>query len=163
MSARFRAEGLHIEGEEPGENFLDLPPTDPVRAVGPISYALDVGTDQHAIWATGTAAMDVELECVRCLEKFIYPLEAPEFAAHVDLEDEETADLTPLVREDMILALPAHPHCDWAGDKVCAGLARTASPANGEVVSAHDRRRWNRTACAIPRGIVLNQLKLRQD
>ena len=37
-------------------------------------------------------------------------------------------DLTPLVREDILLALPAHPHCDWSGEKTCRHALRQRRP-----------------------------------
>ena len=30
-------------------------------------------------------------------------------------------DLTPFMREDILLNLPAHPHCDRDGDRICKG------------------------------------------
>jgi hypothetical protein len=35
-------------------------------------------------------------------------------------------DLTEPMREDILLALPPHPHCDWNGERVCKGAARVA-------------------------------------
>ena len=63
--------------------------------------------------------MDVELQCVRCLEMFAYPVRVDDLALQIELEGRETIDLTPLLREDILLALPSYPHCDWSGEKVC--------------------------------------------
>jgi uncharacterized metal-binding protein YceD (DUF177 family) len=30
-------------------------------------------------------------------------------------------DLTPLIREDILLALPVYPHCDWDRKSQCVG------------------------------------------
>ena len=90
-----------------------------MRAAGPLHYSLDVGLSEGDLWATGTLALDVELECVRCLERFVYPVRIEDFALQMDLAGEETIDLTPLLREDILLALPSYPHCDWSGERIC--------------------------------------------
>jgi uncharacterized protein len=112
------ADGLHLEGEE-ADDILQLNEPDRVRALGPLRYSLDVGVSEGGLWATGSLAMDVELECVRCLEMFTYPVRIEDFALQMDLAGEETIDLTPLLREDILLALPSYPRCDWSGEKIC--------------------------------------------
>jgi len=120
-------EGLHVEGETPAEEVLALPSSEPVRALGPVCYALDVGKNADGLWATGEASVDLELQCVRCLENFAYPLRVDDIAWQTELPAGETVDLTPLLREDILLTLPAYPHCDWAGDKVCPNHPQSAS------------------------------------
>ena len=121
-------EGSHIEGEEPADQVLALEPTDAARPVSPVRYALDVGKNAEGVWATGEVGVDLELQCVRCLEKFVYELVVPDLALLVELPATETVDLTPLVREDILLALPAYPHCDWSGERVCPNHPPSASP-----------------------------------
>ncbi|PYL18036.1 MAG: hypothetical protein DMF41_13060 [Verrucomicrobia bacterium] len=48
-------------------------------------------------------------------------LHVPAFAVHTELRGPETVDLTPFLREDLLLNLPAHPHCDRDGNRVCKG------------------------------------------
>jgi uncharacterized metal-binding protein YceD (DUF177 family) len=112
-------DGKHYEGEESSDvlELNELPQQ--VRAVSPIAYSLDVGLSEGGLWAVGQVSTQVECECVRCLETFRRGLEAPEFALQVELEGKETVDLTEYLREDILLALPAHPTCDWDGKKVC--------------------------------------------
>ncbi len=118
-------EGLRCEGEEPsGILDLDGPRT---RATGPITYALDIGLSDGGLFATGTLTVPVECECVRCLEKFPRSLDVNDFACQVELEGREMVDLTEYLREDTLLALPAHPHCDWNGEKVCKAQFRDAA------------------------------------
>ena len=137
---------LHIEGTEKPE-ILEL--DDPlVRCTGTIHYALDAGLSEGGLFATGWLEAEMEMECVNCLERFIYPLRIENFAMQTELAGAETVDLTPSVREDILLALPSHPHCDWDGRKVCggalkslAGLPKTDEPAAGtaEVWSELDK------------------------
>jgi uncharacterized metal-binding protein YceD (DUF177 family) len=114
------AEGIHLEGEEHGD-ILDLR-EEAIRQAGPVRYALDVGLSEGGLFATGTLAVDLDLECVSCLRRFHYPLEIDSFALQTELEGAETVDLTPFVREDIVLALPPHPHCDWDGSQECQGV-----------------------------------------
>ena len=112
-------DGKHYEGEE-SSDVLELKDAHArARAVGPIHYSLDVGLSEGGLFATGTVSAEVECECVRCLTKFRQVLEVPDFACQIELEGREMVDLTELIREDILLALPAHPHCDWSGENVC--------------------------------------------
>jgi uncharacterized protein len=73
------------------------------------------------LWANGSLSQPVELRCVSCLENFVHEIGVPAFAVHMELHGPETVDLTPFMREDILLNLPAHPHCDRDGDRVCKG------------------------------------------
>lgn len=112
-------EGLHVEGEESNE-FLDLH-EEGVKPVGPVSYSLEVGTNAHGLWATGELGVDFEFECVCCLRKFRHRIEVPNFVTQVELDGRELVDLTEVVREDILLALPPYPRCDSLGKEVCPG------------------------------------------
>jgi uncharacterized metal-binding protein YceD (DUF177 family) len=126
---QIHAEGLHLEGEEECP-IPDLAPED-VRCIGPLRYALDLGIAEGALWATGSLTQPVELRCVRCLEPFPFDIEAKAFSIHVDLTGPELIDLTPYLREDILLNLPAHPHCDREGGRICPAAIRpdTGGPA----------------------------------
>ena len=111
------AEGLHLEGEEE----CAIPQLDPanVRCTGLLSYALDLGISEGALWANGILTQPVELQCVRCLEAFPFAIEVKDFAIHTELSGPEEVDLTPFMREDILLNLPAYPHCDREGGRIC--------------------------------------------
>ena len=120
-------EGLHLEGEE--DCLIVEFEADDIRCIGPLSYNIDVGVSDGALWGTGTLRQPIELRCVSCLEKFVHEITVPAFAFRTELRGPETVDLTPLMREDLLLNLPAHPRCDRDGGRVC-GAAQTepASP-----------------------------------
>ena len=123
-------EGLHIEGEDPAA-ILEL--DDPfVRPAGGVRWALDIGLSDGGLFATGKLAVDLGLQCVSCLKKFNYPLRVEDFAAQIELNRKETVDLTDQIREDILLALPPYPHCDWNGQNVCKGAARKVTEDPGE-------------------------------
>ena len=111
------AEGLHLEGEE-NCPIPDLE-AEGIRCAAPLRYDLDLGISGGALWANGSLVQPVEVSCVSCLEKFVHEIKVPAFAIHMELHGPETIDLTPLIREDILLNLPAHPHCDREGGRTC--------------------------------------------
>jgi len=108
---------LHLEGEEDPE-FLDLQEAG-AEPVGLLEYSLDAGLSDGGLFATGTVAQRVRMTCVSCLESFEREIVVDPFATQVELEGSELVDLTPEVREDIHLLLPAHPRCDQGGEKTC--------------------------------------------
>ncbi|MEK0449164.1 MAG: hypothetical protein RL088_1432 [Verrucomicrobiota bacterium] len=124
-------DGKHYEGEE-SNSVLEL--NDPrVKAVSPITYSLDVGISDGGLWAHGPIGVDLDCECVRCLGRFKLPVRVQDFACQVELQGREMVDLTEYLREDILLALPAHPHCDWDGKTDCKASFST-SPADVEPI-----------------------------
>jgi uncharacterized metal-binding protein YceD (DUF177 family) len=111
------AEGLHLEGEEK----CPIPEVEAegIRCAGPLHYDINVGVSGGTLWANGSLSQPAELRCVSCLGKFVHEIHVPAFAVHTELHGPETVDLTPFLREDLLLNLPAHPHCDRDGGRVC--------------------------------------------
>ena len=132
------AEGLHLQGEEPCP-ITDLQ-NDDIECSAPLRYDLDVGVSEGALWANGTLVQPVQLRCVRCLEKFAYDIRVPAFAVHTELRGPETVDLTPAMREDIVLNLPAHPHCDRNGGRTCKAAA-TAAENSGLTAQQQQEKR----------------------
>ncbi len=110
-------EGLHLTGEQ--DCVLGDLGSQEIRCVGPMRYSLDLGISDGALWANGTIAQTVELPCVACLERFEHEIKVPAFALHTELHGPETVDITPFMREDILLNLPPYPHCDRDGGRVC--------------------------------------------
>ena len=134
------AAGLHLEGEEE----CPLPQLDPkeARCAGPLRYTLDAGISEGALWADGELTQPVELQCVRCLEAFTFDIKVKDFAVHTELAGPELVDLTPFMREDILLNLPAYPHCDREGGRVCPVPERIKQP-NGNAVLEERPPDWN--------------------
>lgn len=112
-------EGKHIAGEDPA-SVLELEGGS-MQAVAPLSYALDVGLSEGGLFATGRLHSVFRMECVACLSAFEQDIEVLDFACQVELQGREEVDLTEFLREDILLALPAHPHCDENGRRTCPG------------------------------------------
>ncbi len=127
-------DGLHLEGEE------DCPipelEAEGTRCTGPLSYVLDLGISEGALWANGTLSQPVELRCVSCLEPFSYIIEVRSFALHTELTGPELVDLTPFMREDILLNLPPYPHCDREGNRVCKAAETIATKPDDVIKEA---------------------------
>ena len=108
---------LHLEDAEEAR-FLELEEIG-ASPVSPLRYALDVGVSGGGIFATGRLSLRIRLRCVACLNEFETELIIEPFALQEELDGRESVDLTPQMREDIHLALPAHPRCDADGRKLC--------------------------------------------
>jgi len=124
-------EGLHLEGED--DCLIEDLESQGVRCAGPMKYSIDLGMAEGALWANGVLDQPVELTCVGCLEKFVHEIKVPAFALHTELQGPETVDLSPFMREDILLNLPAHPRCEREAGRVCqATTTRKAETAPQE-------------------------------
>jgi uncharacterized protein len=101
-----------------------------VRAEKPLRYELEVQRLDNALLLQGRLRLVLQCECVRCLKPFECPLELNPWTRHLPLDGEEKAvvandcvDLTPYVREDILLEIPQHPLCEAE----CCGLPKTDS------------------------------------
>ncbi len=119
-----------LQGELTPEE-LDLVDLDEVIHVKkPLKYDLEAQRMDQAVLVQGSLRLDIECECVRCLKKFKQTIDIPDWAAHLPLEGEEkvavsndTVDLTPYIREDIVLGFPQHPLCEEG----CEGLPKGAA------------------------------------
>ena len=112
-----RGETIHLEAEEDSAT-LELGQAG-AEPLGPLHYALDVGLSDGGLFATGRLSQRVRMTCVSCLDSFERDIVSPHFATQMELTGSELVDLTPEVREDIHLLLPAHPRCDQGGEKLC--------------------------------------------
>lgn len=105
---------------------LDLESLDELIQVSkPVRYELHAQKMSHEILVRGRVSFSLDCECVRCLKKFEYPVEFSDWTCFLPLEGEEKVviandcvDLTPYLREDILLEFPQHPLCGMD----CAGL-----------------------------------------
>ncbi len=112
-------QNLHLEGELSLEE-LDIDPHDKViQLFEPLKYDLEVQKVEAGLLVSGVLSLNLRCECVRCLKSFTRPLEVKDWASHLPLEGEDAVpvvndciDLTPLVREDILLDFPQHPLCN---------------------------------------------------
>ncbi len=133
---QIQADGLHFEGEE--ECPVPELTAEGVSCTGPLRYSLDAGISEGGLWVTGSLAQPVELKCVRCLEPFRFDIEVHAFSIHHELTGPEVIDLAPYIREDILLNLPAHPHCDREGGRKCPAAGKTDSASQEDGKRAPD-------------------------
>ena len=118
---------LHLKGELPPSD-LDAEGLDElVRVNQPIAYDLMLERLSNSILVHGSLSAVLECECARCLKKFQKAVELDPWNADLRLSGEEmvavdndSVDLTPLIREDILLAFPQHPLCEIE----CSGLPK---------------------------------------
>ncbi|MEN9732834.1 MAG: hypothetical protein RLZ45_829 [Verrucomicrobiota bacterium] len=123
-------EPAHLEGELPAAAYGTEYRDELIRFEDPLRYELDVERQPDGLLITGSMATTVSCECARCLKPFRLPVEIPDLTTLAPLQGEDAvpidgdfADLTPLLREDIYLSLPANPLCR----PDCRGLSQTAS------------------------------------
>lgn len=113
---RIPEEGEVLQGSAPA-TMMEL--DDPnVTFRHEISYDLLAQIQENALLVTGRVHTPVTLRCSRCLEVFDQPLAVDHFVFHQPLQGEDFVDLTPHIREDIILELPQKALCE----KECKGL-----------------------------------------
>jgi len=110
---------LGLRGELPLEE-LDLNGIDEcIRVTQPLKHDLEVQLIEGAFLVRGSLALMLECTCVRCLKLFPARITLAPWVCHLMREGEEPVaivndcvDLTPYIREDMLLAFPQHPLCE---------------------------------------------------
>jgi uncharacterized metal-binding protein YceD (DUF177 family) len=101
-------EGLHLEGEDSPKVMEFSEPLFEFKE--PIHYSLDITwVGKRGLFVSGSLSTTVRAKCVRTLEWFDLPLQVEDFEQHVKDFDGDEVDLTPLMREDILLLLPANP------------------------------------------------------
>ena len=123
---------LRLTGELPVADLALGVEDDLVHANLPLQYDLTVEHLHDSLLVRGTLSLLLDCECSRCLKPLQQELRLAPWALHLPLEGEDKVsvvndcvDLTPFVREDMLLDFPQHPLCR----PDCAGLKTTAPEA----------------------------------
>ena len=118
-----------------------------IHAENPVHYQLVAQKLNDQILVRGRLFLTLRCECVRCLKNFDLALDLPQWALHLPLEGEDKVDvvndcvdLTPYVREDILLEFPQHPLCG----RDCAGLpSRTDVRAKNGASQTREASAWS--------------------
>ena len=151
------ADNIRLKGSLPVEE-LEIDTHDEVIQVRhPLEHDLEVQALEDSLLVQGRLHLILECQCVRCLKPFRYRLALEHWTCHLPLQGEDCVtvtndcvDLTPYVREDILLEFPRHPLCnpECRGlSGVSVGGARTASGSG-------------KTEVGSPAWAELNKLKL---
>lgn len=129
---------LHTEGIAEGDMVPvqgELPPEaldvreDTIEPKEPIAVDLTAQREGNGgIVVTGRVATTVRLCCGRCLEWIDWPLEAKHFCAEYPAPVDPVIDLTPAIREDILLELPFNTACRLDADHRCPYSGRFYPP-----------------------------------
>lgn len=146
-----------LEGELPPSD-LDLDMRDPcVQAHSGVLYAVTAERVGDEVSVEGWLETRLQCLCVRCLKAFEQDLRLDPWICLLALKGEEAApmvmeavDLTPQLREDMLLSLPPHPVCG----PDCQGMAAASRSPGSSSSSSESARRVS------PAWSVLDTLKL---
>lgn len=123
-------DNLELKGELAAEELdLDLR-DDLIRAEKPLEYDFEVQRLDESLLLQGSLHLTLACQCVRCLKPFDYELKLDNWTRLLALEGEEKVevsgdfvDLTPHIREDILIEFPQHPLCEAD----CRGLPNSDS------------------------------------
>ncbi len=129
---------------------LDIETQDEViRLTRPLEYELEVQRIEKSLLVQGRLYLSLDCQCVRCLRPFQHPLELKGWSRYLPLQGEECVavvndcvDLTPYVREDILLEFPRHPLCEPG----CRGLPKASisesTNASGSAEAKRELSAW---------------------
>ena len=126
---QLEAHSIRLKGKLPVTE-LDIDPHDEViRVSQPLEHDLEVQQLEDGLLVQGHLHLTLDCQCVRCLKPFQHQLKLDHWACHLPLQGEDRVavvndcvDLTPYLREDILLEFPRHPLCNAE----CRGLPRTS-------------------------------------
>jgi uncharacterized protein len=130
------AHSVILEGDLPVAD-LDIEIRDEtIKLKDPLQYCLEAQKLEHNLLVQGRLSLKLDCQCVRCLKHFPYRVSLERWALHLPLQGDEAVpvvsdcvDLTPMVREDILLAFPQHPLCEAD----CRGLPGAGSAQSGHI------------------------------
>lgn len=146
---KIRPEGEWFDGDEPA-SVLDLDRDPSFQLSEPIHYHFFVQPMADRVIVKGALHLPLRMQCGKCTDFFSTTVEENSFLRAYEISaSTETLDLTPDIREDILLQMPHYPTCS----PDCKGLC----PQCGI--------NWNREGCTCRppddnRWSALDQVKL---
>jgi len=129
---------------------LDLEGIDElIQPRSPLEHDLVVDRHERSILVQGRLRLTLGCECARCLKPFEHRLDLSEWSCLLPLEGEDKVtvsndcvDLTPYLREDIVLAFPRHPLCEPDCRGLLSASQAGARPSNGANASGGMSSAW---------------------
>jgi uncharacterized protein len=118
-----------------------------IHFAAPLEHEFTAQQMDDGILVRGWWRVELDCECGRCLKTFKHELEFDDWACHLALEGEEAVsikddcvDLTPYLREDILLELPQRPLCrpECGGLPPKAGAKSQKSAQSGQADAKKD-------------------------
>lgn len=120
-----QGDAVTLQGEAGAEQLQIESFDEVIEIAGPVRYDLTVELHGDALLVMGDLELPLKCTCVRCLRSFRHGVELEGWSSLTPLGGEEGlqiagdwVDLTPLLRDDVVLAFPQHPLCK----PECSGL-----------------------------------------
>ncbi len=137
------AHNVRLEGDLEVSD-LDIDTLDEmVQLQDPLHYEVEVQKLETSLLVSGRLSLALECRCVRCLNPFSYALDIPDWTVHLPLEgedavliDNDLVDLTPYLREDILLEFPQHPLCN----PDCCGVSASGSSKSSRPQTVGDSK-----------------------
>ncbi|GEM_PF-460832 len=85
-----------------------------------IDYNLRAARLGEECLVTGTLTAKLKVICARCAEPLPYQIQVPDFQHTIQIKNEEPINLTPLIREDILLSFPMAASCQLEAGNKCA-------------------------------------------
>jgi uncharacterized metal-binding protein YceD (DUF177 family) len=118
MVARIPEEGSSYNGSDPGE-VMDLGDDPFIRVEGDVQYALHAQRVSEELIVRGVLSVPLGLKCIRCAEFFSTTVTDSDFLrVYSAPEDADSVEISPDMREDLLLHIPTFPVCS----EDCKGL-----------------------------------------
>jgi uncharacterized protein len=151
------AHDINLEGSLPVDELQIDTRDEVIQVHRPLDYDLEVQKLEDGLLVQGRLHLVLECQCVRCLKPFQYHLDLKHWTCHLPLQGEDRVtvtsdcvDLTPYMREDILLEFPRHPLCN----PECRGLPGIS------VGGARSSSGSGKTEVGSPAWAELNKLKL---
>lgn len=132
--------GLDLKGSLPVADYGI--PAEGITGWNTIEYTLHAIRTGPEITVTGTLGASFQIQCARCLDPIPWKLEIKDFCQILSVPEEAVADLTPLIREDMILALPLAARCELDSGGRCPRSGRVFAPSKDDFAEKRRATVW---------------------
>ncbi len=134
-------ETVQLTGEVSAEELDFVKPDEMIEATRPLEYDLEIEMSGNNLLVHGQLHFTLDCECVRCLRSFEHDIHLDPYDALIPLEGDDRAvvandlvDLTPYLREDILLAFPQHPLCEADCNRVpeLKSFSQSSTSAQGQ-------------------------------
>ena len=132
--------GLTLKGSLPVADYAI--PAENIIGWNTMDYSFQVVRTGAEITVTGTLEASFQIQCARCLDPIPWKLEINDFCQILSVPDDSVADLTPLIREDIILALPLAPRCELDSAGRCPRSGRVFAPGQDDFAEKRRATVW---------------------
>jgi len=142
MVARIPEEGSSYNGSDPGA-VMDLGDDPFVKVEGEVQYALYAQCVSGELIVRGTLSVNLGLRCIRCSEFFSTTVADSDFLrAYPISEDTDSMEISPDMREDLLLHIPTFMVCSERCKGLCAQCGANLNKSSCECEARQRPNPW---------------------